>query len=217
GLEAAHMVVAPTAAMGDALATEYGLRVRPLVIPNACADGDAAREPNWTSKEPVVLTAGRAWDHAKNVAALCAIASRVTWPIYVAGSQRTPEGVDCPLPGVRALGCLTPADLSAWFRRASIYVLPARYEPFGLSVLEAARAGCALVLGDIASLRENWDGVAVFVPPDDTGALASVLRQLIDDPEERFDRGKRAFARADAFSIDRTAREYLRVYEGLMA
>ncbi len=33
--------------------------------------------------------------------------------------------------------------------------LPARYEPFGLSVLEAALSGCALVLGDIPSLRES--------------------------------------------------------------
>jgi hypothetical protein len=46
-------------------------------------------------------------------------------------------------------------------------VLPARYEPFGLSVLEAALSGCALVPGDIASLRGNWDGVAEFVCPDD--------------------------------------------------
>ena len=35
--------------------------------------------------------------------------------------------------------------------------LPARYEPFGLSILEAALSGCALVLGDLPSLRELWD------------------------------------------------------------
>ncbi len=217
GLAAARMVVAPTAAKGDALAREYGLAMRPLVIPNACAEGDAPSEPIWADKEPIVLTAGRAWDHAKNIAALCAVASRIAWPIHVAGSQREPEGQDCPLPGVRALGCLSPGELSAWFRRASIYALPARYEPFGLSVLEAARAGCALVLGEIASLRENWETAAVFVAPDDTEGLASVLQELIEDEQERLDRGKRAFASAAAFSIDRTAGEYLRVYEGLMA
>ena len=38
-----------------------------------------------------------------------------------------------------------------------------RFEPFGLAVLEAARAGCALVLSDIATFRELWDGAALFV------------------------------------------------------
>ena len=50
---------------------------------------------------------------------------------------------------------------------ASIFALPARYEPFGLSILEAALSGCALVLGDLPSLRELWTGAAMFVPPDD--------------------------------------------------
>jgi glycogen(starch) synthase len=48
--------------------------------------------------------------------------------------------------------------------------LPARYEPFGLSVLEAALSGCALVLGDIASLREVWGGAACYVRPGDSRA-----------------------------------------------
>ena len=56
-------------------------------------------------------------------------------------------------------------------RCAAIYALPARYEPFRLEVLEAAAPGCALVLGDIASLRELWDGAALFVAPDDDRAL----------------------------------------------
>ena len=68
---------------------------------------------------------------------------------------------------VHWLGRLPAQLISGWYERAAIYALPARYEPFGLSVLEAASQGCALVLGDIASLRENWDDAAVFVPPDD--------------------------------------------------
>ena len=39
----------------------------------------------------------------------------------------------------------------------------ARYEPFGLAVLEAAQAGMRLVLSDIPSFRELWDGAATFV------------------------------------------------------
>ena len=46
----------------------------------------------------------------------------------------------------------------------------ARYEPFGLAVLEAAQAGCALVLSDIPTFRELWNGAAQFVPPGDDAA-----------------------------------------------
>src|SRR5205085_10355716 len=104
---------------------------------------------------------------AKNIQLLCGAASSLPWPVFVAGDTRDPLGRGRALEGVRALGPLTSAEIAEWYARASIYALPARYEPFGLSVLEAARSGCALVLGDIESLRENWDGAAIFVSPDD--------------------------------------------------
>ena len=44
-----------------------------------------------------------------------------------------------------------------------IFVSVSRYEPFGLAVLEAAHAGCALVLSDIPTFRELWQGAASFV------------------------------------------------------
>jgi glycosyltransferase involved in cell wall biosynthesis len=98
------------------------------------------------------------------------------------------------------------------FARAAVYALPARYEPFGQSVLEAALAGCALVLGDIPSLRELWEGVALFVPPDDPGALRAALESLIRDPSLRARLATDARRRALACSPDRMARGYLRVY-----
>ena len=119
-------------------------------------------------KWPFVLSVGRLWDEAKNLTALESIASQLNWPVYVAGEETDPEtGKKTPLldASVRRLGKLTPDHVMAFMRRAGIYALPARYEPFGLSVLEAALCGCALVLSDIPSLRENWDGAAVWVAP----------------------------------------------------
>src|SRR5207244_2094865 len=75
-------------------------------------------------------------------------------------------------------------DLAA-YRRAAIFAAPARYEPFGLGILEAAASGCALVLGDIPSLRENWEGAAVFVPPGDAAGWRTALRDLSEDEGDR--------------------------------
>ena len=99
--------------------------------------------------------------------------------------------------------------------RASIYALPARYEPFGLSVLEAALSGCALVLGDIPSLRENWEERALFVSPDDHVALQYAIASLIDDFEMRVRLGAAARVRGLELGLERFAEGYRRVYEGL--
>jgi glycosyltransferase involved in cell wall biosynthesis len=113
------------------------------------------------------------------------------------------------------LGFLAPHELARWYARASIYVLPARYEPFGYSALEAALAGCALVLGDIPSLREIWGSAATFVPPDDSLALRQSLQKLIERPALRREMAKRANSRARQFTPDRMASAYVDVYESV--
>jgi glycosyltransferase involved in cell wall biosynthesis len=221
GLRAAQVVVAPSRAMLDALAREYAvassLPGRARVIPNGCVTCAADTGALWRGKEPFVFAAGRVWDEAKNIGALCDVAGRLSWPVCVAGDACGPDGGVCPLGSVRALGRLSPRQMRGFYRKASIYALPARYEPFGLSVLEAAAAGCALVLGDIPSLRENWDGAARFVPPGDPGALAASIQGLIDDPSARVEAGRRALARAAAFTITRTVDAYVRLYESVIA
>jgi glycosyltransferase involved in cell wall biosynthesis len=221
GLRAAPAVVAPSQAMLDALAREYALASalpgRARVIPNGCVTCELDSAALWRGKGRLVFAAGRVWDEAKNIGELCDIAGRLSWPVCVAGDACGPDGGVCPLGSVRALGRLSPRQMRGFYRKASIYALPARYEPFGLSVLEAAAAGCALVLGDIPSLRENWDGAARFVPPGDPGALAASIQGLIDDPSTRAEFGRRALARAAAFTITRTADAYVRLYESLIA
>ena len=90
---------------------------------------------------------------------------------------------------------------------ASIYALPALYEPFGLSILEAALSGCALVLGDIPSLRENWTGAALFA-----GDLKEALTSLMDDFALRNRLATAARKRALTFTPERMAAGYLAAY-----
>src|SRR5436305_4387287 len=149
GLAAADLVVAPSAAMLAALVAAYGDLPRTAVIPN----GRDARLFRPTAKEPMVFSAGRLWDEAKNLQALETVAPRLPWPVFVAGESRHPDGGEIHPHHTRLLGRLSQRALAAWLGRSSLYALPARYEPFGLSVLEAALAGCALVLGDIPKLR----------------------------------------------------------------
>ena len=114
------------------------------------------------------------------------------------------------------LGWLPEPELAAWLGRAALFAHPARYQPFGLAVLEAALAGCALVLGDIESLRETWDGAALFVPPDDDAALLGAVRALAGDARARETFAAAARARALGLGPDRMAERYLSLYGWLL-
>jgi len=116
---------------------------------------------------------------------------------------------------VHCLGELPRGALARELAAASIYALPARYEPFGLSVLEAALSGCALVLGDIASLRETWGEAALYVAPDDHAALLATLQQLIAQPGRRARLAQAALQRARDFTPARQCDAYLDAYARL--
>ncbi len=149
-LQASDMVVAPSATMMQALQRHYGPLSKTRVIYN----GRDPRGFEPGDKQPGVLSAGRLWDEAKNVRAVTEAARQIRWPVFVAGSPTHPDGGTVALDAVEVLGRLHPDQLARWYACTMIYALPARYEPFGLTALEAALAGNALVLGDIASLRE---------------------------------------------------------------
>jgi glycogen(starch) synthase len=210
GLRAADCLVAPSAAMLAELRRLYDPLPPSRVIPNG-----RANQPE-NDKKPLILSAGRLWDPAKNIAALAHVAPRLSWPVYIAGETRHPDGETFEFADIRCLGRLTPEQLANWFAHAAIYALPARYEPFGLSALEAASAGCPLVLGDIPSLREIWRDAALFVPPDDPDRLHWSLQTLIDRPDLRHDYAVKARRRAALFTPERMAAAYWRAYRELL-
>jgi hypothetical protein len=161
-----------------------------------------ARNPDQyagAEKEPFIFTSGRVWDQAKNIAALRQIADR-------------PGGGEANTGSLRALGRLSANEIRDHYSRAAIYALPALYEPFGLSPLEAALSGCALVLGDIPSLREVWDDAALFVDGRERQSLTNCLNSLAADPLSTAVYGRRARGRALLYTPQRMATRYLDVY-----
>jgi len=217
GLRGAGAVVAPSPWMARALVRHHAPIPAPHVVPNG---RDAARF--WPGpKEELVFAAGRLWDDAKNAGALARIAPRLPWPVYVAGETEGPaSSASAPRTSSSAraatfLGRIGEEELARWLSRAAIFAHPARYEPFGLAVLEAALSGCALVLGDVESLRELWDGTAEFAPPWDDDALADRIAALARDGRRRGALAARARGRALALTPARMAAGYLALYRAL--
>lgn len=203
-LNSADAITAPSRYMAEALQEHYRFDAKKLrVIYNGRSPARFTR----ATKEPFVFAAGRLWDDAKNAAALAHIAPSLSWPVVLAG-----EG---DIAGCRGLGKLSSDEIAGWYARAAIYALPARYEPFGLSALEAALSGCALVLGDIPSLREIWGDAALFVSPDDRASLRATIEALIGNQALRVEMSRRSHARALTFDAGAMTQSYLDLYQGV--
>jgi len=107
-----------------------------------------------------------------------------------------------------------------FFPSMDVFVLPSRFESFGLAVLEAMLAGLPVVACDVGSVGELVvDGTTgLLVPPDDASGLADALRRLLDSPELRARMGAAGRRRAlELFAPEIMARQYETLYDELLA
>ena len=199
GMLEATRLTAPTAWMARELREQYGIDRRIEVIPNGRSPQLFDPDRHKTLQG---LTVGRAWDPGKYVALLDRV--QVPFPLLVAGEPKAEleSGLLAGSPrrrragGAEHLGKLTAAELRALYSRTAIYISTSCYEPFGLSPLEAALSGCALVLSELPTSREIWNGAALFYPQRDARELEATLRWLADRPAEIADLADRALTRA---------------------
>lgn len=209
GYERCDRLVAPSRAFARATEARYGLPV--LAVHN----GRTPLPFKSGERRAVAVASGRLWDEGKNLAALDRAAARCRHPVVAAGSLKGPNGAAIALPHIECLGQLDAPALADLLCGSAAYVSTALYEPFGLGVLEAAQAGCALVLSDRPGFRELWDGAALFVDPFDDVALAGTLDVLLDDPARSAALGGLARARSAAYGVDAMVGSMIGVYRSL--
>jgi mannosyltransferase len=110
-------------------------------------------------------------------------------------------------------------EVPRWYQRLSIYAFTSRNEGFGLTLLEAMAAGCALVASRAGAAEVVVeDGITgVLTPPGDVEALVAALEPLMRDPRAAMTMGERARARVlEKFSLDAEANAIAAVYRTLI-
>ena len=211
---------------------------RGRVIPNGVDLGGAARghatAPNATTsvfaieearpERPYILALGRVVEKKGFdllLAAYAAIDEAQRTADLVIGGQG--EALD-DLRGIAAalgivdrvhfVGRLSREKVAEAMAGATLFVMPSRIEPFGIVILEAWRAGTAVVAtsrgGPPEFVRDGHDGV--LVDPFDTTTFAHALEGLLQDPERRRRIGDAGLVRVRAFGWAAIAEQYREVY-----
>jgi glycogen synthase len=209
GVACADVVVTPTAAMAASVRLSHGRPAIERVIPNGIWS------MGWRGpKELFALAVGCAWDDAGAIHMFERVARRLGHPVCIAG----PRGGDDGSTGrwVRRTGRLDRLERRALMARTAIFAHPTPYEPFGLAPLEAADAGCALVLSDLPSLREVWGDAAFYVAADDESGWLAAVGELIGDPHQRRRMARKALRRSGCFTATDMAARYLYLYGEMM-
>jgi glycosyltransferase involved in cell wall biosynthesis len=208
---------------------DFGVAPRRLRVLGNGLDTERFRPDPALAREPAtLLCVGRASDPNKGI------------PVLVEALARLPERVrlwlvdeDHPLHEGRRLaarlgvgdrlhvtGRLPLEELVARYRRATLVVVPSRYEGFGLPAVEAMACGTPVVATSAGALREVVEtaGGGVLVPRDDPDALAKAIGALLEQPEARARLGAQARARVEAaYAWPRIAERTVEVYRELRA
>lgn len=193
-----------------------------LVVPNAVGApeplerAEARRRLGLPDDRFVVLAVGSV-SHQKNHETLVAAAARVpAASVVIAGDgpdrsrlaeQAAVEGAD-----VTFLGNIAPAEVRTWQAAADLFAFPSRYEGRSLALLEAARAGMAILASDIGENVEVMGRAARYLPAEDVAGWAAALQELHDD-RDALDRLRRACAGHDVSTPERMTAAYVRLVE----
>jgi glycosyltransferase involved in cell wall biosynthesis len=124
------------------------------------------------------------------------------WPLTCRGAGPNATLLHAQ-PGVTDAGFMQPGQLPEAFHEHRAFVLPSRYEPWGVVIAEAAAAGlpviCSSACGAAADVVKPYVS-GVVVPPDDAEALASALQWVHEHQDELDDLGRRGRQLAHAYS-----------------
>jgi glycosyltransferase involved in cell wall biosynthesis len=191
--------------------------------------GDADVRARYNLPERYVLYLG-GFDVRKNVAAVidayrqAAPTIGETCPLVIAGKLPEEDTPFAPDPRrlawehtldeqfVRFPGFVEEADQPAFYRGATAFIFPSRYEGFGLPPLEALACGTPVVGSNVSSTPEVVGDGGLLLPPDDVEGMAEALIRLTTDADFRAELSRRALAQAARFSWAQTAQETLATY-----
>jgi glycosyltransferase involved in cell wall biosynthesis len=196
-LAAAHGVVATSSSTGTILTDDYDVPpdlisvVTPGTDPGETAKGSSDGIVRMLAVGSVVPRKG----YDVLIAALAPLAA-LPWRLTIVGDRSrdepATERLDADILGHRLaekidiLGALPADRLAALYTGADLFVLPSRFEGYGMAYAEALAHGLPVVGTTVGAIPDTVPpNAGVLIEPDDVTALTRTLRMLIENPKER--------------------------------
>jgi len=144
-----------------------------------------------------ILDLVRAWTaHERPGAALELIGETDADTAYAASVRAAIA--DASDSSIRVSGAVDDATLGAAYAAADLFMLPSRYEGYGIVYAEALAHGLPIIACDVGPVPKLvGEEAALLVPPDDGEALSGTLDQLLGDPALRSRMSEAAYRRAE--------------------
>ncbi|MFZ4680975.1 MAG: glycosyltransferase family 4 protein [Terrimicrobiaceae bacterium] len=114
---------------------------------------------------------------------------------------------------IHCAGFVPDEDLPAWYSGARALVFPSLFEGFGLPPLEAMACGCPVLSSDRGSLLEVTGGAAEIFDPENTGAIAAAMQNLLASADHQNALRQAGLARAGRFRWESCAKETATLYD----
>jgi glycosyltransferase involved in cell wall biosynthesis len=196
-LAAARHVVVTSGSTARLLTADYGIAAERLSVIEPGTDRGTA-QPRANDGVVALLAVGavvprKGYDLL--VAALAALA-QLPWRLMIVGdgtrsletfAQLTADVARCGLADrITLRGAVSADELASLYASADLFVLPSRFEGYGMAYAEAIAHGLPVIGTTAGAIPQTVPPSAgVLVAPDDVAALTAALRRLIDDPRER--------------------------------
>jgi glycosyltransferase involved in cell wall biosynthesis len=196
-LRRAHHVVATSATTAQLLSTDYDVPTDRLSVVAPGTDRVAPRLHK-REGEVVLLSVGAVIPRKGYDVLVAALAQlkQLPWRLVIAGDRArsvdTCRRLEADIAGlgladrIDLLGAVSEEALASLYADCDLFVLPSRFEGYGMAYAEAIAHGVPVVASTAGAIPDPVPAAAgVLLPPDNVDALALALRRLIENPADR--------------------------------
>lgn len=190
-LEKVAMLLPNSIAEYQAVEKVYGAKKSYSVVPNGINEA-VFRQSHFQPKDETMVVCAARIEGIKNQLNLIKALNNSFFTLVLIGDPNNQKAYykECrKIAGENVVftGRLTQKELSQYYQKAKVHVLPSWFETCGLSSLEAAAMGCNIVISDKGFTREYFGDNAFYCNPESIESIyEAILKATKTDPPKKF-------------------------------
>lgn len=186
-LQRASMILPNSKSEYKRLFTNFGIACKHTIIPNG-VDPDLFNNNNPIARDPHLIICVARIEGIKNQLNLIKALNNTKYQLLLIGSPTPNQSgyynqcKKIAAHNVIFINNIPQQELLQYYQKASIHILPSRFETTGLSSLEAAVMGCKIIVTDKGDTKEYFGGLAAYCDPNSPENILQTIEQISFQP-----------------------------------